>query len=153
MGEISLSAVWHPVAAWSVSLLSQLPIAMPTLSGPGGKAQAGMTLLCAEVARAFGPATWKVHPDVGLGAGALSLHLGGTATSPSDVPPSVDAWMAVAQLRGGLAVAIAGEWRLRADATVALAFPEADIDFGRVQVATWGRPILIGGASVEFVIR
>ncbi len=151
--DVSLAGAWHPVAAWSVGLFGQLPVLSSTLTGPGGSAQVGATLLGVEVARALGQSSWKVHPDVGLGAGAVSLHLVGTAAAPSGVTPSVDAWMAEAQVRGGIAVPIASEWRLRADATLALAFPEADVDFGKVRVATWGRPIATGALSVEVVLR
>jgi hypothetical protein len=155
MADVSLATAWHPAAGWAIGAFAQLPVLSATLVGPGAMPQVGATLLGAEVAHAVGHESWKVHPDVGLGAGAILLHLEGaaTSTSPSAAIPSADAWMAAAVARGGLAVAVARDWRLRADAMVGVAFPEAEIEFGRVQVATWGRPFLTGGASIEFVLR
>jgi hypothetical protein len=153
IGDVSLAATWHPVAAWSIGLFGQLPVLSATLTGPRGRAQVGATLLGAEVAHVLGRSSWRIHPDVALGAGVVSLHLAGTAASPSGAAPTVDAWMAAALARGGVAVEIAREWRLRADAILGLVFPQAEVVSEQVQLATWGRPIATGAVSVEVVLH
>jgi hypothetical protein len=153
MGDVSLAASWHPVRTWSVGVFAQVPTLTANVAGSGATAQVGATLLGAEVAHVLGPESWKVHPDVALGAGAASLHLAGDTTSTSGAAPSADLWMAAAVARLGLNYAFASEWRLRADATLAFAFPDAAVDFSKVQAATWGRPLGTLGASLEFVLR
>ena len=153
MADVSLATAWHPVATWSVGVFAQLPVLSASLAGPGATPQVGATLLGAEVAHGLGHESWKVHPDVALGAGALLLHFEGASTSSTAASATAQAWMFAAVVRGGLATALARDWRLRADAMLGVAFPEADVDFGPVRVATWGRPFVTGGISVEFVLR
>jgi hypothetical protein len=153
MGDVSVAASWHPVRAWSVGVFAQVPTLTATVAGSGSTVQVGATLLGAEVAHVLGPESWRVHPDIALGAAAASLHLAGAAASTADAAPSADLWMAAAVGRFGLNFALASEWRVRADATLAFAFPDAAVDFSKVQAATWGRPFGTLGASLEFVLR
>lgn len=153
MGDVSLAASWHPVRAWSVGVFAQVPTLTANVTGSGATDQVGATLVGAEVARVLGAESWRVHPEVALGAAAANLHLTGAAASASEGPPSEDLWMAAAVARFGLNYAFASEWRVRADATLAFAFPDAAVDFSKVQAATWGRPLGTLGASLEFVLR
>lgn len=153
MGDVSLAASWHPVRAWSIGVFGQVPTLTADVVGSGETDQVGATLVGAEVAHVLGLESWRLHPEVGLGAAAASLHLSGSAASASAPPPSADLWMAAAVARFGLNFALASEWRLRADATLAFAFPDAAVDFSGVRAATWGRPLGTLGASLEFVLR
>jgi len=151
MGDVTVAAAWHPVASWSVGILAQLPTLSATLVVPGGTAQAEATLLGAEVAHALGRESWVLRPDVAIGAAAVSLHLGSPSTS--DAGASANAWMAAALARAGLNLGFARDWRLRADATLGVAFPEEVLTFAGSKVPAWGRPIVTGGALIEFVLR
>jgi glucose uptake protein GlcU len=153
IGDVSLVMAWHPVAAWSIGVRAELPILSASLVSPRGSAQAGATLLDVEIARVLGRESWRVHPDVALGVGAASLHIVGVTASAADLAPTADVWMAAAMARAGLTVAIASEWRLRADASLGVTLPEAAVDLSGLRVATWGDPFAMAGASIEFVLR
>jgi hypothetical protein len=154
MGDVSVAASWHPVRTWSVGVFAEVPTLTANVTGSGATDQVGATLVGAEVARVLGSESWRVHPEVALGAAAANFHLtGAAAASASEGAPSADLWMAAAVARFGLNYTLASEWRLRADATLAFAFPDAAVDFSKVEVATWGRPLGTLGASLEFVLR
>jgi hypothetical protein len=155
MGALSLAAAWHSTSGWALGLRAQLPVVSALVThAPQGSANAWPTLVGAEVGHSLGRASWVVHPDVGLGVGAMLLHLDGNANSPFD-PASADVWMTAVLARGGLAVKIAGPLRLRADVSLGAALPQGTVVFPpvgngtAVQVATWGPFMFAGGAGLE----
>ena len=118
MGALSLAAAWHSRSGWALGLRAQLPVVSALVThAPQGSANAWPTLVGAEVGHSLGRESWVVHPDVGLGVGAMLLHLDGDAKAPFD-SGSADVWMTAVLARGGLAVKIAGPLRLRADVSL-----------------------------------
>ncbi len=154
MGDVSLAAALHPVARWSVGLASNLPVASASiLAPPYGSASASATTMGGELAYTLGEDSWLLHPDVALGAAAVLLRVESTTAAPQ-LRANANVWMAAALARGGVALALTNDWRVRADATLGVTFPEGTVELVERQVAaTWGRPVFAGGVSLEARLR
>jgi hypothetical protein len=156
MSDVSLAARWRPRRAWSVGVFGQIPVLSASVARvPEGTAHVEPAVFGGElVLDALDRRSWRLHPDFGLGGGAVWLHSSGegTATAPF-LGVSSDVWMAVVQTRAGLGLSLTDAWRIRADATVGVTMPEGAVTFvdSTQIVATWGRPILMGSLALEFL--
>jgi len=137
---------------WSVGLVVDVPVLSSTVTATEGSARAWGTLMGAEIGHAFGPESWRFHPDVAVGGGAVLLHLDGSAGKGFE-SGTANVWTAAATARAGVAMTIAGPLRVRVDARLGVAIPEGTVSFAGAKAATWGLPMVGGGAGLEVVWR
>ncbi|WP_437972174.1 hypothetical protein WMF04_24040 [Sorangium sp. So ce260] len=147
--SLDVGVAWMPSAHVGVSGFAAIPLARLRVEGAQGGAD--LAVLLAGVGLRFVPtpraARWA--PSVDLGAMAVSLQSDGTA-SAGFVARSVSAATAAPFARAGLAFAPTPMLRVRADVLVGAILQGVSIQLAASEAATWGRPIVLPSAGVDF---
>jgi hypothetical protein len=146
-GEIFARDGWFGVQAFALvpGVRSRVPESMR-----GSATIASYLLGIGPEARlANADARWV--PRLGAGVALAWLHLEGIASFPWK-GRSDELFTAVVYAGGGASVRLWRGVRLGADAWIGAAVPQAAVAFGGQEVATWGRPLVVGSLGMEFLL-
>ncbi len=148
-GVLDLGVAWMPSDHFGATLFAVIPLSRPDVAGAPGSADlaAGLGGLGARFLLATRASRWA--PTIDTGLAVVGLASKGSA-NPGFTSSSAFAATAAPFVRFGLAFAPTPRFRLRADLLGAVLVQAASVQLAAQQFATWGRPVGLFSAGVDF---
>jgi hypothetical protein len=148
MAQVDLSFGVRVGSRFTVSVDGAMTPVRTTVEGPEGKASVGWYLAGLSLGFCASDPAAPVRFRSGAGAWLSLMTLSGQASLPY-VGMSANVASVIPHLDEGLHISITPNVSLAADLSLGVSLPEASIQFAGRQVATWGRPLWIGGLALE----
>jgi hypothetical protein len=148
-GSLQVGVAWTPKERVGLSGFAALPLSRPRVSGPPGSADLSVVLAGGAVRFLFLPRSDRWEPSAEVGLMAVALESTSTVHG-GFVPGSSSTGTAAAFARVGLACALTPTLRLRADVLAGLIGQGVLVQLATEQVATWGLPVVLSSAGVDF---
>jgi hypothetical protein len=146
---LDLGVAWMPSDRVGLMGFASIPLTRPQVSGAAGSAELATTLAGGGVRFVFTDRSSAWDPSLDMGLTAISMQL--TASAGAGFRAiDAGAWTAAPFLRLGLAFAVSPMLRLRADVLATGAFQGVTVNIAQEEVATFGEPIVVTSAGVDF---
>jgi hypothetical protein len=152
VGHIGLSLMWAATSRFYLALDGSLSPGRAKVRAPEGEASVGMYLGGASLGWWMNDPSAVVRVRAGLGAWASVLTMSGEATA-SYIGTHAQIVTALPHLDLGLRFALTHRLAIDADLSGAFSAPGAAIHFAGREVATWGRPLVLGGIAIEAALE
>lgn len=151
-GQLRMGASWVPLEWLAVDLVLLVPVVPAYASAESGETDIYLGLAGAAVRWLGGTRSAWVRPSLGVGMGAMAIHLRGHSTDRKF--SSNREWVACAVpfLEGGLVVRLIGHLRLISSLMVGFATPRLVLQYFGAETAL-DTPLLTGtvGLDLEFL--
>lgn len=146
---LDVGLAWMPAEHVGVSAFASLPLSRPRVSGAAGSAELATVLAgaCARFVLTGRASLWS--PSIDIGVTAILLQINGTA-SAGYTAHDVASWTGAPFLRAGLALAAHPMLRVRGDVLVTAIFQGAMIKLAGQPAATYGQPMALFSAGIDF---
>lgn len=150
---------WGTIAAghytldshFQVRAAAMLPIRSWTVEGQGGQADASVgSVLVAMSVLPWGKRT--LTPSLGLGVGALALHVRGRAQSGFRGTGD-GSWSAFPHAHVAATLALGATFSLRAEGMTGFATPRPVLLFAEERQSSWINPLFVGSLGLEVAVR
>jgi hypothetical protein len=139
--------------AFGPAVFAVLPLFPARVDGPEGTADVRAAIVGAGLHFAPRPPGAMVRPGVEIGLAGVWLLIHGVATTGAAYTGQSDNLLVAAPyLRAGASLSVSPLIALRASLLGAVALPEGAISFAGRQVATFGRPLLLGSGGLEITL-
>jgi hypothetical protein len=149
MGYLDLSLRWRIATRFDVAVDGALTPTRAKLEGPEGQATAGWYLAGVSAGFCASDPTAAVRFRSGAGVWVSWMSLSGQAVMPY-VNTRADLVSAIPHIDAALHVSVTRSLGLAAGLSMGVSVPEASVRFAGREVATWGRPLWMGGLGIEF---
>jgi len=147
-----LGAHWMPSAVIGASVLAVLPPFTSTVEDKEGAAEVRASLASGGLRIVLGSVQSRWVNAWELGLAGEWLHVAGAANPPFRAhTTNLFTWGPY--VRAGAGFALGTHARLRSDLLVGAAYPRPVVAFAGREVATWGRPCVVGSLGVEALLR
>ena len=148
MGYLDLSVRWRIAARFDVSVDGALTPTRAKLQGPEGQANVGWYLAGVSAGFCASDPTAPIRFRSGAGVWVSWMSLSGQAAAPY-VNTRADLVSAIPHVDAALHFSMTANLGLAAGLSMGVSVPEASIRFAGREVATWGRPLWMGGLAIE----
>ncbi len=150
-GVLDLGVAWMPSEHAGGTLFAVIPLSRPEVTGAPGSADlaAGLGGVGARFLLTTRASRWA--PTIDAGLAVVGLASKGVA-NPGFSSGSAFAVTAAPFLRAGVAFAPVPALRLRADLLGAVVVQDVEVKLASRQAATWGRPVALLSAGVDFAL-
>jgi hypothetical protein len=149
MGYLNLSLRLKIATRFDVAIDGALTPTRAELQGPEGQANVGWYMAGVSAGFFASDPTAAIRFRSGAGVWVSWMSLSGQAAA-SYVNTGADLVTAIPHIDAGLHASMTPNLGLAAGISMGISVPEASIRFAGREVATWGRPLWIGGLALEF---
>jgi hypothetical protein len=151
MGQVDGSLAYRIGSRFHLAIDGALTPVRTKLSAPEGQASLGWYIAGLSLGFCASDPAAPIRFQSGAGAWLSLMTLSGQATAPyvssnatvASVIPHVDA---------SLHISLTASLGLMAGLSMGVSLPEESVRFAGRQVATWGRPLWMGGLALEFAL-
>ncbi len=147
-GHLGLSLMWSATPRLHFGIDGSLSPSRARVRAPEGETAVGLYLAGASFGFCLTDPTLPVRLRLGAGAWASVMSLSGEAASPY-VNMKAQIVTVVPHLDLGLRVSLTHRLGLGFGVSGGLSAPSASIHFAGREVATWGRPLVLGNLALE----
>ena len=148
-GSLTLDLAWIPSDHVGLVGLAAIPLTRPQVAGAAGSADLAVLLAAGGARFLFTTRESRWAPSADLGAMVVSLWSKGTA-NPGFTAGTSSAVTAALFARLGVAFAPIPSLRLRADVLAGVVPQGVSIQVAGQEIATWGRPLVLPSAGIDF---
>jgi hypothetical protein len=152
VGHLELSLMWMPTSRLYLALDGLLSPGRAKIRAPEGEASVGMYLSGASLGGWMNDPSAVVRARAGLGVWASVLALSGAAAAPY-VSTHAQIVTAMPHLDLGLRIAMTHRLAIEGTLSGAVSAPGASVRFAGREVATWGRPLVLGGVAIAAALE
>jgi hypothetical protein len=146
---LDVGLAWMPSDHVGAAAFASIPLTRPRVTGDAGSADLAALLVGGGMRFLFATraSTWAPSADAGVAAVRLVL----TATAgPGYRAADASAWTAAPFARVSLAFASTPMLRFRADLLTGIVTQSVAVKLAKQEVATFGRPLVLASAGVDF---
>jgi hypothetical protein len=150
--NVSLAARWHVDRHVEIGASMLLPTSDSEVTGHAGRAEIRLYSPAIE-ANVVAPTLAGFEVRGGLGVGTLTMTMRGVPAAAIFTAKQDSVTTGLGFARGSIGRSLGSRVRLWLDLRVAVAAPRPVVSFAGQQVASWGRPAMIGGLGVDVVLK
>ena len=148
-GQLRLGGSWLPTRWLAADLVLLVPLIPARVSAEKGESDLYLTLMGAAVRWLGGHGSSWIRPSIGVGVGALLVHLRGHAAASGYTSEEDLLACAMPFFEAGLVIRITRHLRLVTSHMVGITLPRLVVAYGGQPVASLDSPMLTGTLGLE----